>query len=162
MKKRGNDLNILENRGSDNKGMKRRFLGSERGKNVAGVRNLVTATTFFVALITLILVVFSLVVVSSLILTGDTTYNSTNINITNRGNFARLNVSSTLPYNNLVAYYPFDGDSPFSKINPNGKVSRARDFDGVSDYVIMGDANSLDVVTNITVSAWVYRVGNVS
>src|SRR3989344_5343491 len=154
MKKRGNDLNILENRGSDNKGMKRRFLGSERGKNVAGVRNLVTATTFFVALITLTLVVFSLVVVSSLILTGDTTYNSTNINITNRGNFARLNVSSTLLYNNLVAYNPFDGDSPFSKINPNGKVSRAREFDGVSEYVVVDNSQGTNLTTNLTVSAW--------
>src|SRR3989344_7103717 len=84
-----------------------------------------------------------------------------NVNSTNEANFSHLEIEATAPYNSLVAYYPFDGDSPFSKINPTGKVSRARDFDGVSDYVIMGDANSLDVVTNITVSAWVYRVGNV-
>ncbi|MBS3072192.1 LamG domain-containing protein [Candidatus Pacearchaeota archaeon] len=78
-----------------------------------------------------------------------------NVNSTNEANFSHLEIEATAPYNSLVAYYPLDGDSPFSKINPSGKVSRARDFDGKDDLIIVDNSQGTNLTTNLTVSAWV-------
>src|SRR3989338_7724214 len=77
-----------------------------------------------------------------------------NVNSTNEANFSHLEIEATAPYNNLVGYWSFDGDSPFSKINPAGKVSRARDFDGVDDYVISDTNSSISGNQTRTLSAW--------
>jgi len=37
----------------------------------------------------------------------------------------------------------------------DGKLGKALDFDGVNDYVDMGDINALDGLTKITASAWI-------
>ena len=37
-----------------------------------------------------------------------------------------------------------------------GRFGGALSFDGVNDWVTIGDANDLDVTTGLTVEAWVY------
>ena len=77
--------------------------------------------------------------------------------------------------NGLVGHWTFDGrdiygttalDSTSNKNNGTltgapaptlGQIGQALDFDGVDDYVQMGDLNSLDSVTTFTVSAWFKR-----
>lgn len=44
----------------------------------------------------------------SVIIVGDTSYNSKNINITQEIGFAHANITSVAPYNSLVGYYPFE------------------------------------------------------
>ncbi len=42
----------------------------------------------------------------------------------------------------------------------NGKVGKGLRFDGVDDYVSMGDQTTLNFGTNFSVSAWIYPVSN--
>jgi len=67
-----------------------------------------------VILVVLSLIVFALIV-SGVVINGTTTYSSTDSNITQKSNgtvaFARLNISSTAPYDSLVGYWSFDFDN---------------------------------------------------
>ena len=55
-------------------------------------------------------------------------------------------------YNNDGALLPADGPT----WTTSGKYNGALIFDGVNDYVRVPDSNSLDVVSNITLEAWIY------
>ncbi len=89
---------------------------------------------------------------------------------TNQGNLKAICIVTVndLAYG-LVAYYPFNGDAlDHSGNNNNGKVygtltptidhkgnaNAAYSFDGVSNYIDIPDAPSLNPTTQITVSAW--------
>lgn len=39
----------------------------------------------------------------------------------------------------------------------NGKIGKALDFNGVSDYVEVADSDSLDITDSITIVAWIYK-----
>ncbi len=43
--------------------------------------------------------------------------------------------------------------------NGTGRIDGADDFDGADDYVQVTDHTSLDITTNITLSAWIYSTG---
>jgi hypothetical protein len=71
--------------------------------------------------------------------------------------------------NGLVAYYPFNGNANDESTNGNngtvygatlttdrfGKANSAYSFDGLTDYISIPDAPSLDPATAISVSAWI-------
>src|SRR3989344_9412233 len=95
-------------------------------------------------------VIFSLILVSSLILTGDTTYNSTNQNITNRAGRAWLNISDVSPYDSLVAYYPFDADNITNVTS--GNPTTTYDFKGTNDGTYIGANITLSGVYDDAVS----------
>jgi hypothetical protein len=74
----------------------------------------------------------------------------------------------------LVAYYSFDGDTLDHSSNGNdgtnhgatfvdGVYGQALSFDGVNDYVDVGDRSSLDIAKNnsdFTISAWIKTTGS--
>lgn len=86
---------------------------------------------------------------------------------TNNPGRVNRGTESFLPQNGLVGYWPMDGDFDDDSGNGNdgtgtggvttttGKFGEAGDFDGVDDYVYAVDSASLDVSSEVTVSAWV-------
>ncbi len=70
---------------------------------------------------------------------------------------------------NMVAYYPFNGNALDASGNSNdgtvvgptlttdryNTASSAYDFDGINDYIKVLDSSSLDLTTGITTAAWV-------
>lgn len=90
---------------------------------------------------------------NSIVISGVTGYNATFTNTTEEdgsnklGAFAHLNTSD----NSLVAYYPFDvldGNGTWV----TGNWSGALEFDGVNDYIDIGE---VDTGTSLTYSLWV-------
>jgi hypothetical protein len=77
-------------------------------------------------------------------------------------------VLKDIPRNGLIAYYPFTGDAkdasgnqldgtlngPTAALDRFGKASSAFQFDG-NDYISMGNPSQLQIVNDITLSAWV-------
>ena len=69
----------------------------------------------------------------------------------------------------LVAYYPFNGNANDASGNGNngtvngarlttdrfGNSNKAYSFNGTTDQIIIPDNNSLDITTNLTITAWV-------
>ena len=69
----------------------------------------------------------------------------------------------------LIAWYPFDGNAsdmsgsgndgtvhgPVLGIDRHGQANKAYNFDGVDDYIDLGNSTSLNPANLITVSAWV-------
>jgi len=76
-----------------------------------------------------------------------------------------------LPFQGLVAYYPFNGNATDESGNGNngsihgavlsvdrfGTSSRAFSFDGVDDYIEAGDSDDLDITDQITMCVWIYQ-----
>jgi len=70
--------------------------------------------------------------------------------------------------NKLVAYYQFEGNANDSSGNSNngvvngatlttvGKIGRAYNFDGISNYISVQNSKSLSPKNQMTMSAWVY------
>ena|SRR3989344_4760565 len=64
-----------------------------------------------------IIIIFFLLIISvmGVVINGTSSYSSLDTNITQKSNgtvaFARLNISSTAPYNSLVGYWSFDFDN---------------------------------------------------
>jgi PKD repeat protein len=72
--------------------------------------------------------------------------------------------------NGLAARYDFNGNAKDSSANGNngtiygaalttdrfGNSNKAYSFNGVSNYIQVPDHNSLDITTNLTISAWIY------
>lgn len=98
-------------------------------------------------------------------------------NVTAETNFTHLNISTSAPYNSLVAYYPFDGDLEdteltthydWSAYNNNGigvgdayvnnincVYGDCAKFDDNADYIFLGNPSSLSLGGNFTISAWI-------
>ncbi len=82
-----------------------------------------------------------------------------------------VTITTTIPVNGLIAYYPFDGTSidysgnkndgqaignPIFTTDRNGKNNGAISFNGKNQYVIVPDAASLkNLSTGVSVTAWV-------
>jgi len=74
----------------------------------------------------------------------------------------------------LVAYYPFNGNANDESGNGNngtvngaalttdrfGNANSAYSFEGVNDYIEVGDSNSLDLSSQFTLSVWINQKGN--
>ncbi len=70
----------------------------------------------------------------------------------------------------LVAYYPFNGNANDESGNGNngtvygatltmdrfGNANNAYIFDGINDYILVPDNNSLDLSIGLTITAWIY------
>ncbi|MBI2005606.1 MAG: laminin G domain-containing protein, partial [Candidatus Aenigmarchaeota archaeon] len=82
------------------------------------------------------------------------------------------NISSFIDWNNsLVGWWKFNSDvlandssgygnngSVSGAVwNSSGKLGGAYDFDGVNDYVDLGNSSNLDLTTNFAISMWIYR-----
>ena len=67
-----------------------------------------------IIIISILLIALSFIV-TGVVINGTSSYSSTDTNITQKNNgtiaFARLNVSSTAPYDSLVGYWSFDFDN---------------------------------------------------
>ncbi|GAG58613.1 unnamed protein product, partial [marine sediment metagenome] len=112
----------------------------------------------------------------SIIIVGDTVYDSIDSNVTQETGFAHLNISTEFPYNHLVLYMPFDVRNVSTTIhdwsdynndgtingnpvwNATGRFGGAYEFDRVGDYIDVGDISGF--TDNITVSAWVKHQRN--
>jgi hypothetical protein len=78
-----------------------------------------------------------------------------------------------IPTAGLVAYYPFNGNANDESGNGNnGTVhgaaltsdrfsgtNRAYSFNGTSDYIEVSSSSQLNIVTNLTISSWIYCNG---
>lgn len=105
---------------------------------------------------------------SSIVIEGDTNYNSTDTNITQEPGFAHLNISDS----SMVGYYPFDINSSPRTYDytdndnegilngpvwiSNGFIGGAQSFN--ADYVEIGDNPTIDMTTELSVSAWIKRL----
>ena len=67
-----------------------------------------------IIIISILLIALSFIV-TGVVINGTSSYSSTDTNITQKNNgtiaFARLNISSTEPYDSLVGYWSFDFDN---------------------------------------------------
>jgi hypothetical protein len=76
--------------------------------------------------------------------------------------------TSSVPLSGLVSYYSLNDGTQDEVLGNNGVAVNAtrtsgfiRDayyFDGSADYLLVNDSSSLDISSNITLSAWVYPV----
>ena len=102
---------------------------------------------------------------------GDTTYNSTNTNVTSETGFAHLNVSNS----SIIGYFPFDDNVSNTTVydytdgssdgfatngavyNTSGVYGGAFQFDGKNDFVNISTllANNLAGTSSGTISFWV-------
>ena len=97
---------------------------------------------------------------------------------TGDANFTHLNISTTAPYNSLVGYWSFDGDKEdtlltthydFSDEGNDGTgvnqvnttstgcltdFGNCAQFDGVGDFITIGNPTSLQIAGNITIAGW--------
>ena len=75
---------------------------------------------------------------------------------------------SGIEHSSLAAHWMFEGNANDSSGNGNdgtvndatwteGKIGEALSFDGVNDYVEIGDNESLNINETVTISAWVYN-----
>lgn len=83
-------------------------------------------------------------------------------------------VPSYVPINGLVGYWPFNGNANDESGNGNngtvngatltsdrnGIANSAYSFDGVNDYIEVPHSNSISIIGNITISAWVKTNGS--
>ena len=83
--------------------------------------------------------------------------------------FSFYSTSASTLQQGLVAWYPFDGNASDISGNGNhgtvhgasisadrfGQENQAYFFDGVDDYIDLGNSTSLNPANLITVSAWV-------
>ncbi len=109
---------------------------------------------------------------SSIILVGETSFNSLDTNVTQETGFAHLNISTNAPYDSLVLYIPFDTNTSSTTVfdytnndndgtinneasfNSSGKYGGSFDFDGVDDYIRVPDDPSISGLRAITFGAW--------
>jgi len=81
------------------------------------------------------------------------------------------NVASANLEESLVAYYPFDWNANDESGNGNhgtvhgaswatGIIGGALDFDGIDDYVIVSDDDTLDLSDGLTIAAWIQSYSN--
>jgi len=75
-----------------------------------------------------------------------------------------------VPINGLVGWWPFNGNANDESGNGNngtvneailtndrfGNANKAYSFDGISDYIDCGNSNSVNILGDITISAWIY------
>lgn len=128
-----------------------------------------------------LMISFLLFIDPSYTLTSMIESQSIQTNVRVEGNFSHLTLSTTSPYNSLVAYYPFDGDKDNTKLtthydftnnNLDGTgvgdalVNSSRclygdclHLDGTGDYVSLGTPQALNFSgkTQITILAWIRR-----
>lgn len=111
----------------------------------------------------------------SIILQGDTSYDSTNVNVTQNTGFAHLNISTAEPYlyassgYGLVSYFNFDfNDSTsvydFKKSRTGtfagglapveGIYGDALQFDGINDYLSFNSFSDLSPLKTGTITGW--------
>lgn len=99
---------------------------------------------------------------------------------TGKSNHTHLTISTTAPYNSLVAYWSFDGDKENTKLTTHydwsnnnydgtgvgdvsanttcGIIGEGACFDGMNDdYVSIANPGNILDGKNLTVSAWVYQ-----
>jgi len=100
-------------------------------------------------------------------------------NITAETNFTHLEISDVAPYDSLVLYLPFDGDvndiigftaydytkenndgtgnghAVVNSTNCLGNYENCLQLDGVNDFVNVPDDDSLDGMSDLTISAWI-------
>jgi len=80
-------------------------------------------------------------------------------------------VECTTPPDNMVSWWPGDGDAndivdgnngtEYGATYAAGRVDQAFSFDGVDDYVEVPDADNLDVSNELTIDAWFYNKGKI-
>ena len=97
-------------------------------------------------------------------------YNFTGTDVRNFDCDTVAPAKNTTYFDNIVAYYPFDcSGNGFSGQNNGtiygavyvaGKYGNALSFDGVNDYVDVGDVNAVEGIGAITIEAWVYPTQN--
>jgi hypothetical protein len=90
-------------------------------------------------------------------------------------NLMAQNVPNYVPTNGLVGWWPFNGNANDESGNENhgtvngatltadrnGKVNSAYSFDGVSNNIVVNDANSLDLSYTATISGW-FNISNLN
>ena len=84
--------------------------------------------------------------------------------------FTNAQVPSYVPTNGLVGYWPFNGNANDESGNGNngvvsgatlttdrfGNSNKAYSFNGINNFISTQDSNSLSVLNDITISAWVF------
>ena len=125
----------------------------------------------------------------SIIIVGDTAYDSNDTNVTQETGFAHLNLSNDNFYNTTLAYWSFDGDKEntklathfdYSKNNKDGTgvadalvndtdcmYGDCLQLDGTGDYVNLGDDPDFEFgrvsapggSDNVTMMAWIKTTG---
>jgi hypothetical protein len=79
-------------------------------------------------------------------------------------------VPSYVPTSGLVGWWPFNGNAYDESGNGNngtvtgsqlttdrfGNTDKAYSFDGIADYIDCGNASSVNILGDITISAWIY------
>lgn len=113
---------------------------------------------------------------SSVILEGDTSFDSIDNNIIQETGFSHLNISNTTPYDSNVLYMPFDsnvsttitfdytennndGTINGAIFNETGKYGGAFEFDGVDDFIEINSDGGLSAYP-FTMSAWITSLSN--
>jgi hypothetical protein len=78
-------------------------------------------------------------------------------------------VPNYVPANGLVGWWPFNGNANDESLNGNngtvngatltndrfGNANSAFSFDGINDWIVVPDNNSLDITQELTLSAWI-------
>src|SRR5207253_5485721 len=72
--------------------------------------------------------------------------------------YGMANLTPDLPYTTLFRSGNHGTISGTTDVA--GKVGRAREFDGIDDYIEVPDSSSLHVSTGIAIAAWVYLEAN--
>lgn len=114
---------------------------------------------------------------NSIIIIADSTYASTDTNVSQDTKFARLNTTTVSPYDKLLLYYSFDGDRNNLTAFDLSKYSNDKSYTGganiinttkgciyddclnltlTTDYIDIGDLNTIEGVPQLTWSFWAY------
>lgn len=103
---------------------------------------------------------------SSITLTGDASYNSTDVNVTQEAGYSHLSIINK----SIVLFTPYDVNATIQRDfaitsydgTPSGAywtnygwMSGAMKFDGIDDYIDYTDLNTLDGLTEMSACAWV-------
>lgn len=135
----------------------------------------ISEISIFITLVSVIILITQLS--SALVINGDVSYNSTNINITNERGFTHLNISNNDPYNSLMIYLPFDVNSTNSSMydytnnknngvvfgnaqwNASGFYNGAFSFDGVNDFINITNEPGFDFINqSFSLLVWANQI----
>lgn len=116
---------------------------------------------------------FMTILVSGLILVGDSSYSSTNLNVSNEVGFAHLNISTASPYDKLMLYFSFDDNLSstivydYGNLNFNGAYNGSAGYNssgvyggglglnGMNNSFVKVDPMPMNTTNNFTFSWWV-------
>lgn len=108
----------------------------------------------------------------SIIIIGDSTFDSINVNVTNENKFSHLNISTDAPYDDLTVYLPIDANvssaitydytdnnydaalNSDAQFNSSGLFGGALELDGTGDHAVISSLD-LTATDQVTISFWI-------